>query len=243
MSPRDLTFRQAEEVMLREFQRHYDRYSLKATAIRDDLEWLATMQHYGAPTRLLDWSWSEYIALFFAISESDVTASDTSENQCVVWAVNQTRCWDLFTRRLSTTDPEAYIRLRQNDKDSEALNAILRRECPVPTIAPLNPFRIDERRHMQQSTFLVPLAASQTFWANFSGTLGPGDYSQILVSLSPQMAHDALMELRRANTTPLTLFPGVEGLARSVWHVALLPELRPKKVPPPIYADDSSEGI
>ena len=34
------------------------------------LEWLSMMQHYGAVTKLLDWSHSPFIALFFAITSS-----------------------------------------------------------------------------------------------------------------------------------------------------------------------------
>jgi len=41
----------------------------------DKLEWLSIMQHYGAPTRMLDFTYSPYIALFFGLNDGTTDSS------------------------------------------------------------------------------------------------------------------------------------------------------------------------
>jgi hypothetical protein len=51
----------------------------------DYLGWLSLMQHYQAPTRLLDWSESPFVAAYFALAE--VRSQDPPES-VAVWALN-----------------------------------------------------------------------------------------------------------------------------------------------------------
>ncbi|MHB9152933.1 MAG: FRG domain-containing protein [Spirochaetales bacterium] len=56
-----------EKLIFSEFKRNYS--SKFGVIPADDWEWLALAQHYGLPTRLLDWSYSSLIALWFAVKD------------------------------------------------------------------------------------------------------------------------------------------------------------------------------
>jgi hypothetical protein len=52
------------------------------------MEQLFFMQHYGLPTRLLDWSESPFIALYFAITSADVDDNGNYKEDAAVWLLN-----------------------------------------------------------------------------------------------------------------------------------------------------------
>jgi hypothetical protein len=74
--------RRVEESLLRDFTRRYHQYDILPPNIDDDLEWLSIMQHYGAPTRLLDWSYSVFVALYFALENAE------EKKDSALWAIN-----------------------------------------------------------------------------------------------------------------------------------------------------------
>ncbi len=66
---------------------NYYNFKEELFAENDNKTIAAFAQHYGLPTRLLDWTLSPYFAAFFAISA--IYTSKTKIQKCTVWGINQ----------------------------------------------------------------------------------------------------------------------------------------------------------
>ncbi len=79
---------QAEQQSISWFRAHAWTRLTNPPDDKDLLSWLVTMQHYGAPTRLLDWAESPFVAAYFAYSEMLPEQNDPA----ALWALQSTAC-------------------------------------------------------------------------------------------------------------------------------------------------------
>jgi hypothetical protein len=77
-----------EEYIMRQFKAESRPY-IKSVPT-DEIEWLTMAQHYGLPTRLLDWSTNPLIALYFAVENYK---NDKDANVWLYGLSSTNNCW------------------------------------------------------------------------------------------------------------------------------------------------------
>jgi hypothetical protein len=106
-SNKSLRKKDATERFLRFFRDEASRLTLDPTIESSSEQLLGLAQHYGVPTRLLDWTETPYVAAFFAFSGID--SSPNSEHRIAIWCLDTTsQIWDEDTGIKLISIPSPY---------------------------------------------------------------------------------------------------------------------------------------
>jgi FRG domain len=213
-----------EKSLTSEFKRRFHQYSTYDPNPRDNLEWLSIMQHHFAPTRLLDWTYSVYIALYFAIEY------DSDEEDCpVVWCLDAE--WANKETEKMLRGDNRFGSAERNNKDvdenwnltsyGQNTDFIKKRFLLnfTTTAFPVNPSRITQRITAQKGVFLCPGNPNISFDKNIKEMTNYRNYIKRLV-IPKNKRHDYLKRLYNLNINHAVLFPGLDGFAHSlsVYH-------------------------
>jgi hypothetical protein len=198
-----------EAQLIRDFKRRYSGDD-RNIVLNDTLYCLTLMQHHGAPTRLLDWTYSPFVAAFFALEKS---VSSTS----IVWCLNGD--WCLKQATLIAGKDLIVARNTDETRNDSSFKPLYMRKKPFKMVFIENPYLFHERLIIQQGVFLCPGDISTKFEINIKSLDGWTKKSSI-VKIRFQMTKQdhlrALTELQSMNVGNAVLFPGLDGFARSL---------------------------
>jgi hypothetical protein len=207
-----------EKELVRQFRRTYHQYSVHVPDDSNILEWLSLMQHHGAPTRLLDFTYSLYVALYFAL-ENCVAA------KCVVWAIDGKWAMDESIRLMASAGKEnpSFLKKRYEESDMGAIAPFFFEYPYVRCACPQNPFRLNERLAIQKGVFLIQGSIATPFLKNLRAMTDHSKPKNVRKLEIPKASRrDFLQRLFDMNITRTSLFPGLDGYAQSlgVYHPA-----------------------
>jgi len=195
-------WKEREDRAIRVFKRKAHYFLNDTSSLNDDFRCLALMQHHGAPTRLLDFTKSPYVASYFAL-QSSVTPS-------AVYAVNTPALWDHAT-------PPGHPELTREAIDPRNTDALRKYYLSnnFPVVWPGEPWTMDRRIVAQGGTFMLP-GKVDTSVEELLNNYVYHEPLLVKIILAPEIRKEAMEALYRMNITNATLFPDLDGLARSI---------------------------
>lgn len=191
-------YKKLEKNITKEFSLKADGYFNHEMAHFDKVDKLALMQHHGVPTRLLDFTESPLIALYFAIKDIN-DDNYYSEAPCVYVLNIEVFDCNEDGRILSSEQ----VKIKDEDSDDETFNSEYR-ECKFA----FSPKLKNKRLTAQKGIFIA-------FDKNEPLELCTMDYLTKII-IPRQKISKIKQELENMGITPTTIYPDFEGLSKEV---------------------------
>jgi hypothetical protein len=192
----------------RHLLRNFKKYAHRSVVERDSLwHWLSVAQHYGLPTRVLDWTYSPFIAMHFATANIDKFDTDG-----VIWAVNYVKAHELLPKTLKD-------RLKMEGANVLTVELLLDVVNSLPELDAIasekvaiffEPPSIDDRI-VNQYAFCSVMSDPCMVLDDWLDAY-PGIARKIIIPAA--LKWEIRDKLDQANINERVLFPGLDGLGR-----------------------------
>jgi hypothetical protein len=188
--------------------RNFRKYAERAPGFVDSIwNWLALAQHHGLPTRLLDWSYSPFVALHFATQDPSRFDVDGAI-YCVDFSAVHQLLPDKLKRALASEGSDVFT--VEMLAESCATLADLEKLSGEPFPLFLEPPSLNPRIVNQYALFSLMSNGRDSFeeWMQSRPELC------FRVIIPAELKWEVRDKLDQANINERVLFPGLDGLAR-----------------------------
>ncbi|MCQ9053269.1 FRG domain-containing protein [Vibrio diabolicus] len=203
--------KQVEEHYLNLFKSKYHIYNDSNHEPKSKLAWLSVMQHYGAPTRLIDFTESPYIALYFALEAYD----PQSKKDLAIFALDYHAVLDASVAHIASKDG-SFNKRRQDIhgiQDQIFDEVVDRFSYDIVWIT--EPLEMNVRIDRQAGTFLISGNREQ----KIEDLLSLGVYSStpmLKFVISSELYEGVYALLRKMNINAKSIYGDLSGLAKSI---------------------------
>ena len=191
----------------RQLMRAFRKYAAQ-DAVPHDTAWdcLALGQHHGLPTRLLDWTYSPYVALHFATQNREKYDRDG-----VVWCIDYVRAHEQLPSQLRSALADEGANLFTTELLDEAAPGLGDLEqYGDDFVLFVEPPSFDARIVNQYALFSVVSSAE----ARLDDWIAGHDDIAKRVVIPAELKWEVRDKLDQANLTERVLFPGLDGISR-----------------------------
>lgn len=199
-----------EAYSLMTFKKRFELYNKTNFHPASLLSWLSTMQHYGIPTRLLDFTESPYVALYFALE----AYNPLSKNDFSLYAINYKEYMNCSIEKIKSID---------HSFDETPNSIATHSDASFDQIADLNsdivwitePGVYNERIDKQRGCFLI----SGNIEKSLEEALALSMYSECSMQkilISANLYESIYRLLGKMNLTGKSIYGDMEGLTKSI---------------------------
>jgi hypothetical protein len=168
-------------------------------------EWYFLMQHYGVPTRLLDWTENPLIALYFAV-ENHPASCDAA-----LWVLDPTWLNKKLRRGIEGAMLHDWYEAQSYLRDLEDAFSGLKIRAGMP--AAIEPPHVDRRLAAQSSRFVIFGATKDLMRTDAARRR---DRRVGMIKISKESISSLQKDLIRYGITPATVFPDLTGLCQEI---------------------------